>query len=125
MFHAIAHLAATTPNPLNGGAPAGAQPSDWFWSSAIGIVVWSLLSAAGIIIVLMTATKALKTLSGGKVGEGARIIVIGLVLAAFCFYPPLINQTIQIFVQFVQAVLDSVGKLFGGGSGGGGVTTTT
>jgi hypothetical protein len=83
------------------------------------------MGAIGIIIVLMTATKALKDFSGGKMGPGMQKVVIGLVLAAYCFYPPLINDTINIFVGVVQAVINSISGLVSGSGGGGGVTTTT
>lgn len=92
---------------------AGAAPADpnAFWGTAIGGSLKALLVAAGIIVVIVTAVKAFKDITGGKPGNAAKTILGAAIIAAFLFRPELISTLITAAGVVVEKVISSFSDL--------------
>ena len=85
---------------------AEAANTDTFFNTEIGGVVKTFLAAIGVIVVLLAIFKATGKFFNGKgAGEGVKIILLGLVVAAFCFRPELIGT----LIDAVGNIIDKIG----------------
>jgi hypothetical protein len=84
-----------------------------FWNSTIGKFLGAILTGVGILVVLFALVKAVGGISKGKVGEGVKSVVIGAIVAAFCFQPKLIGDLIDLFSNIVGKVIESITSIGG------------
>lgn len=101
-------------NPLiiQAGAAAG------FWSTALGEWAKGILAAVGVVLVLVALFKAAGKFLNGKVGDGVKVLILGLIIAAFCFKPDtLLGSLINTTSNVIEKVSTSVDEVGGGGGG--------
>lgn len=87
-----------------------------FWSTPIGKWTVAILGAVGIIVVLAAVLKSIPKFTAGKFGDGLKIIIGGLVIAAICIKPSLITDMINTVADLLGKGTDSVNQI-GSGSG--------
>ena len=82
-----------------------------FFDSSIGGLVKALLMFAGTAFVLFSVIAAVKSFAGGKQSEGARKIVVALLVGAFCFRPEMILGIINLFASIADAIFGDGGDV--------------
>lgn len=106
---------------LAAGADTIAKGTD-FWGTTIGAWVQNILGAFGAIICIIALFKAAGKFLNGKIGDGVKIIILALVIAAICFAPEQIfTSLINTTKHLLLSGSDSVDKIGGTGDAGGGV----
>lgn len=90
-----------------------------FLESPIGKAFIGICGAVGIIIVVACIFRMIRHVTGGKPGEGFKILIFGLVIGGLLFNLNLTIDGVGQASNLVEAVFDSVGSITGTGGGGG------
>jgi hypothetical protein len=115
--HIITHLAA---GPGGGGvnctSNCGAAATSQFLNTPLGGAVGDLLSALGILLVIVAVAKGAIDAFGGKLSKSFKVVFGVLILAIFMIEPTLFGDLVSGVATLVKDAIDSFSSLLGGGN---------
>lgn len=114
---ALGHLMAAGYTPTIGGSD--------FWTTPLGVALRAFLGVIGLLVVIFTIIRVVKSIATGKIGEAVKAVIGAVILAAFLFQPSLVSDTINAGGTIVSKVIQTVSSIGSGGSGGTNTPTNT
>lgn len=89
---------------------AAADPNA-FWNTGAGNLIKTLLAAGGVVLVLVAVLKAFGSVTKGKMGEAAKILLASAVFATFLFRPETLTDLVQVFGKVVESLIGGSSEL--------------
>lgn len=125
MHQTVYHLLAagcSNVNTLGGCATSG--NTNQLWSTSIGGFIGGILSALGILILVIAVIRGIMDVLGGKPGKAVKLILGAAVLAVFMLQPAFFGDLVSLMATAVKDVINSISQITGGSGGGSSPATT-